>query len=69
MSSDENFMNPGVIFNELKGMSVVEPQLISRISPMHIHMLRHGGIASSGHRITSHKMSMNLPKFFLDYLM
>ena len=53
MFSDKNLMNPGVLPDELKNLSIIEQQLISRISPcMNIHMLKHGGIASSGHCVT-----------------
>lgn len=46
-------MNPGKLLKELQGMSIVEQQLISKISPcMNVHMLKHGGIASSGHCVT-----------------
>ncbi|CAC5413966.1 unnamed protein product [Mytilus coruscus] len=46
----ENNMNPGEVPLELANLSVVEEQLISRISPcINIHMLKHGGIAANGH--------------------
>ncbi|VDI81681.1 Hypothetical predicted protein [Mytilus galloprovincialis] len=50
MFSTENNMNPGEVPLELANLSVVEEQLISRISPcINIHMLKHGGIAANGH--------------------
>ncbi|CAG2228402.1 unnamed protein product [Mytilus edulis] len=71
MFSTENSMNPGEAPLELANLSVVEEQLISRISPcINIHMLKHGGIAANGHcvafpkrdddsfnTITSHRLS------------
>jgi hypothetical protein len=51
--STEDNMNPGKLPKELQGMSIVAQQLISKISPcMHVHMLKQGGIASSGHCVT-----------------
>ena len=53
MFSDENIMDPKPLPNELSSMTLIEQQLIARISPcIHIHMLKHGGIASSGHCVT-----------------
>ena len=53
MFSSENNMNPAEVPAELVNLSVVEQQLICRIAPsIHVHMLRHGGIASSGHCVT-----------------
>ena len=53
MFSDENLMNPGISPCELQCLTVIEQQLISRISPcMNVHMLKHGGIATSGHCVT-----------------
>ena len=53
MFSKENSMNPGEVPPKLTGLSVVEKQLICRIAPaIHVHMLKHGGIASSGHCVT-----------------
>jgi hypothetical protein len=46
-------MDPGNVPAELSHLSLVEQQLISRISPlMYIHMLKHGGIAANGHCVT-----------------
>ena len=46
-------MDPKELPPEFVDLSVIEQQLISRISScMNIHMLKHGGIASSGHRVT-----------------
>ena len=53
MFSVENKMDPGPVPNELKDLSITEQQLICRVSPaIHIHMLKHGGISSSGHCVT-----------------
>ena len=50
MFSSENNMDPGKMPNELKNLSIVEQQLIARISPcINVHMLKHGGIAANGH--------------------
>ena len=49
-SSQENSMDPGPVPDIMQGLSLVEQQLISRISrAVQVHMLKHGGIASSGH--------------------
>jgi hypothetical protein len=49
MFSSENNMDPGKMPNELKNLSIVEQQLIARISPcINVHMLKHGGIAANG---------------------
>ncbi|CAG2208487.1 unnamed protein product [Mytilus edulis] len=51
--SAENNMDPKHIPSELADLTVVEQQLICRISPcINIHMLGHGGIASGGHCVT-----------------
>ena len=51
--SVENNMSPGNVPPALEELSIVEQQLICRISPcINIHMLKHGGIASSGHCVT-----------------
>ena len=53
MFSAENNMDPGSLPDELIGLTVIEQQLIARISPcINVHMLKHGGIASSGHCVT-----------------
>ena len=53
MFSAENNMDPGSLPNELTGLTVINQQLIARISPcINVHMLKHGGIASSGHCVT-----------------
>ena len=53
MFSSENNMDPKELPDELKNLTVVEQQLLCRISPcINIHMLKHGGIASSGHCVT-----------------
>ena len=50
--SDENNMDPLSVPEELSGMSDAEHMLIARLAPtVHVHMLRHGGIASRGHCI------------------
>ncbi|CAC5402976.1 unnamed protein product [Mytilus coruscus] len=46
-------MDPKHIPSELADLTVVEQQLICRISPcINVHMLGHGGIASGGHCVT-----------------
>ena len=46
-------MDPGIMPEELKEMSMVEQQLICKIAPaISIHMLKHGGLASKGHCVT-----------------
>jgi signal recognition particle subunit SEC65 len=53
MFSSENNMDPGNTPQELMDLTMVEQQLISKISPcINVHMLKHGGIASSGHCVT-----------------
>ena len=50
--SDENNMDPPSVPEELSGMSDAEQMLIARLAPtVHVHMLKHGGIASRGHCI------------------
>ena len=50
--SDENNMDPLSVPEERSGMSDAEQMLIARLAPtVHVHMLRHGGIASRGHCI------------------
>ena len=45
-------MDPLSVPEELSGMSDAEQMLIARLAPtVHVHMLRHGGIASRGHCI------------------
>lgn len=47
-------MDPGKLPEELQGLTIIEQQLISRLSPcINVHMLSHGGVASSGHCVTS----------------
>lgn len=44
--SDENNMDPMLLPKELSKMSDTEQMLISRLVPtIHVHMLKHGGIA------------------------
>ena len=51
--SDENNINPKLFPSALYDFSIIEQQLISRISLcITVHMLKHGGIASSGHYVT-----------------
>ena len=51
--SSENIMDPGILPLELIDLTVVEEQLISRITPcINVHMLKHGGIAASGRCVT-----------------
>ena len=50
--SDENNMDPMCVPEELSDMSDAEQMLIARLAPtVHVHMLKHGGIASRGHCI------------------
>ena len=50
--SYENNMDPMCVPEELSGMSDAEQMLIARLAPtVHVHMLKHGGIASKGHCI------------------
>jgi hypothetical protein len=51
--SEYNNMNPKLSPPEMSDLIVIEQQLISRISPcINVHLLNHGGIASSGHCVT-----------------
>lgn len=51
--SSSNNMDPGKLPEELQGLTIIEQQLISRLSPcINVHMLSHGGVASSGHCVT-----------------
>ena len=53
MFSNENNMNHGKVRQQLQNLTIVEQQLISRISPcINVHMFRHGGLASNGHCVT-----------------
>ena len=53
MFSPENLMDPGDVPEELLNLTVIEQQLICKISPaINVHMLKHGGIGSSGHCVT-----------------
>ena len=57
--SDENNMDPLPLPVELSGMSDAEQMLIARLAPtVHVHMLRHGGIASKGHCIALHSLRL-----------
>ena len=50
--SYENNMDPMCVPEELSGMSDAEQMLIARLAPtVHVHILKHGGIASKGHCI------------------
>ena len=50
--SDENNMDPCHVPEELSKMSDAEKMLIAWLAPtVHVHMLKHGGIASRGHCI------------------
>lgn len=65
MFSHENNMDPGLVPTELQDLSITEQQLICRIAPaIHVHMLKHGGIAASGHCVTF-PQSINEPSQFL----
>jgi hypothetical protein len=51
--SEDNNMNPKLYPPEMSDLTVIEQQLISRISPcINVHLLNHGGIASSGYCVT-----------------
>ena len=53
MFSAENNMDPKPLPCQLQDLSIIEQQLICRISPcINIHMLKHGGISSNGHCVT-----------------
>ena len=53
MFSVENNMDPGEVPDQLANLTVVEQQLICRLSPaIQVHMLKHGGIAANGHCVT-----------------
>ncbi|KAL4234882.1 hypothetical protein ACF0H5_006524 [Mactra antiquata] len=53
MFSAENNMVHMPIPPELKDLTIIEQQLISRIAPLiQGHMLQHGGIAANGHCVT-----------------
>ncbi|KAK3093512.1 hypothetical protein FSP39_016633 [Pinctada imbricata] len=53
MFSTENNMDPGKMPQQLENLTVIEQQMICRISPcINVHMLKHGGIGSSGHCVT-----------------
>jgi hypothetical protein len=48
--SFQNIMDPQSVPPELSDLSIIEQQLICRISPcINMHMLKHGGIASAGY--------------------
>ena len=50
--SNENNMDPGLVPEELTDLTDAEQMLIARIAPaIHVHMLKHGGIAAKGHCI------------------
>ena len=50
--SQENNMDPGVVTQELSGLTDAEQMLIARLAPaIHVRMLKHGGIAARGHCI------------------
>ncbi len=53
MFSSDNLMDPGQVPPQLQDMSVVEQQLICKISPaIQLHLLKHGGLAARGHCVT-----------------
>ena len=50
--SGENNMDPMAVLEILSNMSDAEQMLIARLAPtVHVHLLKHGGIASKGHCI------------------
>lgn len=53
MFSGENNMDPGIPPAELQNLTVIEQQLIAKISPcINIHMLKHVDIAANGHCVS-----------------
>ena len=51
--SEDNNMDPKPSPPAISDLTVIERQLISRISPcINVHLLNHGGIGSSGHCVT-----------------
>jgi hypothetical protein len=51
--SEDNNMDPKLYPPEMSDLTVIEQQFISRISPcINVHLLNHGGIASSGYCVT-----------------
>ncbi len=53
MFSEENKMNPGKVPTELESLTVIEQQLIAKLSPyINVHLFKHGGIASAGHCVS-----------------
>ena len=53
MFSTANNMNPGDVPAALSGLTLAEELLIGMLSPcINVHMLNHGGLASSGHCVT-----------------
>ncbi len=53
MFSSENNMDPGPVPPIMSNLTLVEQQLVCRISPaIQVHMLKHGGIAANGHCVT-----------------
>ena len=62
-------MDPGKLPEEVQDLSIIEQQLISKLSTCtNVHMLSHGGKASSGHCVLLPKKLMNLQKYFQDSL-
>ena len=53
MFSAQNFMDPRKVPKQLEDFSIVEQQLICRLSPaINVHMLKHGGVGANGHCVT-----------------
>ena len=51
--SAQNFMDPRKVPKQLEDLSIVEQQLICRLSPaINVHMLKHGGVGANGHCVT-----------------
>ena len=62
--SRENNMDPLCIPEELSGMSDAEQMLIARLAPtVHVHMLKHGGIASRDIALHSLRLCKNRQLF------
>ena len=65
-----NNMDPMTVLEIFCGMSGAEQMLIARLAPtVHVHLLKHGGIASKGHCIAlhSHRLCKNWQLFFHGY--
>ena len=69
MFSQENSMYLGPVPDFMQGLSLVEQQLISRISPgVQVHLLKHGGIAACGYCV-AFPQNINEPAQILSNLL